>query len=108
MGAERRRPRSAQLRNRKLKQEKRRAIGPLQVVDDQHKRLVVGRGLEERRDRVEQPKACLLGFEFGRQGQPGPAARASDTTCAMSTATECGFSEEMRPRGYMLGAGVSE
>ena len=52
--------RVAQLVHEELQQEQRRRVGPLQVVEDEHQRCVVGTTPEERRHRIEEVEARVL------------------------------------------------
>ena len=49
------------------------ARGPLEVVEDEHDRALVGRGGEQARDRLEQEKPFGLGLGHLRRGQVGIA-----------------------------------
>ena len=52
--------RFAQLVNEELQQEERRRVGPLQVVEDEHQRRVVGAIPEERHHRIEEIEVRVL------------------------------------------------
>jgi hypothetical protein len=54
-------------------QEQRGLVGPVEIVEDEHQRPGLGAALQERRDRIEQAKARLLGVDRRRSGEVGKA-----------------------------------
>ena len=59
-----------------LEGQQRRGVGPVQVVEDDDERLLLGRGRQQRREGVEEAKASLVGVQLG--GARGLAQRLAE------------------------------
>ncbi len=71
--ADHQQPGIGQVAGQELQQQQRRAVRPVQILQNEHQRLVAGSILEKGGNRVKQPKTRLVRFQSRRRPQVGDA-----------------------------------
>jgi hypothetical protein len=67
VGADEEQTRPRELAGDELEQQQRPGVRAVEVIQDDHERLRARSPLEEERERIEEPEACLRGIGWGRR-----------------------------------------